>query len=289
MARTIDEIKLGLTTSFIENTTLQSVYGLDTSKTFAEQFTKVSIENILLYVIAVAIYALEVIFDNHVSEVDTLISNQSPHTLKWYVYKVLDYREGQVLVEDTDYYSDVKDDGTTYSDEEIEVTQIVKYASAVEDDGVLYIKVAGDDGSGNKEPLSDEQLIGLTSYVKEVKDAGVSVDFINEAGAYLRLELDIYYNPQILNANGEDASGDKVINNAIEEYITSLDFNGEYRNITLVDKLQAVSGVEIPELKLAEQSYGGVSYETVNAFVVPRPGYYQFNEDLITINYIAYN
>ncbi len=63
MARSIAEIKKTMTDGFVTNEEAKARYGLDTSKTFDEQFSKVSIESILYYVVASAIYILEVLSD----------------------------------------------------------------------------------------------------------------------------------------------------------------------------------------------------------------------------------
>ena len=44
MARDILDIKTQLKATFVDNVTLQELYGLDTTKGFDEQFSKVSIE-----------------------------------------------------------------------------------------------------------------------------------------------------------------------------------------------------------------------------------------------------
>lgn len=48
MARDILDIKTQLKATFVDNVTLQELYGLDTTKGFDEQFSKVSIEALSL-------------------------------------------------------------------------------------------------------------------------------------------------------------------------------------------------------------------------------------------------
>ena len=69
MARTIEEIKADMTANFIKQRAVISAYGLDGKKTFDQQFSRVSIESILFYVFAAALWTLEKLFDLHTAEV----------------------------------------------------------------------------------------------------------------------------------------------------------------------------------------------------------------------------
>ena len=214
MARTVQQIKAELTTAFMADTTLAEKYGFAPGASFDATFSKVSIENLLLYIVAAAIWTHEKLFDAHKAEVEDIISQQKPHTLRWYVNKVRQFREGQSLIEGTDEYDD-----SSYNEDEIAGMQIVHFAAATESATTIYIKVATDNG-GTKQPLSAEQLAGLQSYIAEVKDAGVRVEIINEAAYHLQLAMTIYYDPMVLNAQGMNIhTGDYPVNDAIKSFI----------------------------------------------------------------------
>lgn len=283
MARTIQDIKKEITDAWLSDTTLAEAYGINSTGTWDTTFSRVSIENIICYIMAAAIYLHEQLFDVHRTEVDNTIAQMKPHTLRWYVNKVKAFRLGQALIDGTDQYDD-----TGLTDEDIEQRQVVHYASATEAEGTVYIKVATN-GTDSKQPLNTDQLNGLKQYVAEVKDAGVRVDIINEPAGKLRLAVDIYYNPMLLNSAGIHlANGNKPVEEAIRQYIENLPFNGEYRNSALIDKLQAVDGVVIPELLSAEESYDGDNYTNIHAKAIPYSGYYIYENDNITINYMPY-
>ncbi|MEG2792053.1 MAG: hypothetical protein RSA98_10785, partial [Odoribacter sp.] len=84
MARTIAEIKKEMTEVFIGNETIMALYGLNPEKNFEDQFSKVSLESILFYVVATCIWTLEKLFDRHRQEVTELINELKPHSLRWY-------------------------------------------------------------------------------------------------------------------------------------------------------------------------------------------------------------
>lgn len=175
MARTIAEIKQEMEEAYTTNTTVLAKYNVADGETL--KLSKVSIENIFFYVVAAAIWTLEVLFDKHKQEVVDYIDEMKPHTLRWYVNKAKAYRHGYALEADTDGYSE------ELTDEELEAAQVVKNAAAVEENAIVYLKVA----SGTPAPLTAEQEAGLTAYMKEVKDAGVVLRIRNVAATTTRL------------------------------------------------------------------------------------------------------
>lgn len=73
-----------MTNNFIRNENVQQQYRLDNTKAFEKQFSVASIESIFFYVVAVAIWVLETLFEKHYSEVKTSLDNKKPHTTNYY-------------------------------------------------------------------------------------------------------------------------------------------------------------------------------------------------------------
>ncbi|HBL74254.1 MAG: hypothetical protein A2W90_18040 [Bacteroidetes bacterium GWF2_42_66] len=279
MARTIADIKKEMTGYFIANETVIGLYGLDTSKSFEDQFSKVSLESIFFYVVSAAIWTLEVLFDTHKAEISALIDASKPHRLKWYIDKTLAFQFGRALVAESDVY-----DNTDITDEQITAERVVKYAAAIEQAGHIVIKVAGE-GNDGREPLTEDQEAALTAYLKEIKDAGVRIDLVNEAANAFRATIDIYYDPMILNASlASLADGGTPVKDAVVDFIANLPFNGEYRNAALVDRLQSIPGVVIPELHVSS-----IDDTQVLAKATPISGYMKvYNENDLVLNAIPY-
>lgn len=279
MARTISDIKKEITGYFIANETVIQLYGLETTKSFEDQFSKVSLESIIFYVVAVAIWTLEVLFDTHKIEITTLIDASKPHRLKWYIDKTLAFQFGRALVAESDVY-----DNTDITDEQITAEKVVKYAAAVEQAGHIVIKVAGE-GNDGREPLTEDQEAALTAYLKEIKDAGVRIDLINQDANAFRATIDIYYDPMILNASLSSlADGGTPVKDSVIDFIANLPFNGEYRNAALVDRLQSIPGVVIPELHVSS-----IDDTQVLAKATPASGYMKvYNENDLVLNAIPY-
>jgi hypothetical protein len=238
-----------------------------------------------VYIQSLLIYTIECIFDSHRADVQSLIDEKKPHRPNWYTNKVLAYQHGMDLIADTDTY-----DNTGLTDEEIEALRVVKYSKTIDSGSQVIIKVAGET-NGERNVLTAGQAAGLLAYIAEIKDAGVPITLINEVADYYRAAFDIYYDPMILNGQGArlDGTNNTPVQTAIKNYIKNLPFNGEYSNVGVVDELQKIPGVIIPELLTSETKYGLHDWSTINAKVIPDSGYLKvYNDADLTLNFIAY-
>jgi hypothetical protein len=139
------------------------------------------------------------------------------------------------------------------------------------------------------EPLAAGELTAFRAYMARVKDAGVSLQIDSLVADKLKLELDVYYNPLILNSIGQriDGSDLEPVKNAITKYLQNLPFNGVFVLTYLVDELQKVDGVTIPKVKVAQAKYGLFPFTSINELYQPDSGYLRFEVpgDLV-LNYI---
>ena len=311
MARSINEIKAEIAAAFISQEVVRSAYGLDDNATFDKVFSPVSIESVLFYVVASCMWVVECLFDRHKAEVETQIEALRPHTLRWYVSKTLAYMNGKSLkpvsvdgVVVADYY-----DTTDMAESDITKAQVVKYAVATESNTQVLIKAARADNNGRPKKLTDEQLKGLSWYLSQIKDAGVSLRVISEDADQMNVELYVRYDPSVLKAeylteiedeyiangntfftatdraNGyhllrlspiDDVNTD-VLDNAVCDVITRLPFNGEYRNSDLLAAVQAIGGVEVADIckvEVCTASATGI-YTPVVGYRRPYSGYYE--------------
>lgn len=278
MTRTIAEIKDSMTTDLMRNPDVARAYGFETGAAFSSHFSKVSVESLLFYIVACAVWVLENLFDQHRRDVEQRIEAIIPHRPKWYRDKVLDFMKNKTLVPDTDHY-----DTEGMSDGDIEAARVVKYAAASEsaDASILTIKVAGD-AEGKRQPLDTDTEGQLAAYIAEIKDAGVRVNLVNQTADVFHCEVDVYYDAMLLPEAVETQCRDTIRN-----YIENLPFNGEYSNMALVDELQKVEGVRIVEMSGATTEVAGESTPTeINARFTPAAGY--FSAGNITINMKSY-
>lgn len=237
-----------------------------------------AIWRLMFYIVAVCINTVEKLFDSHTADVEERIGEIIPGRAQWYANKVLSFMKDKALVVDTDEY-----DTTGMDEDAIASAKVVKHAVAIENatSSVLTIKVAGEtDGARSVLPANVETQ--LLAYIQEIKYAGVRVELINQTADVFNCEADVYYNPQLLPENVQEAC-----NKAVKNYIENLPFNGEYTNMSLVDALQAVEGVKVVEFKSASSREYGTNVTTdIDARKEPAAGY--FSVGTVTINMIAY-
>lgn len=283
MARTIDTINNDLKQAFMQDTTLAEKYGFTAGANFADTFSRFSIESIILYIVAASIWTLEKLFDTHTAEVTDYIATMKPHSLRWYVEKAKAFMYGVPLIDGSDQY-----DTTNLTNEQIAEKKIVTFAACTEANATLYLKVA----KAGPAPLTTDEKAAFVAYLHEIKDAGVRIDVISENGDYLKLQMVIYYDPLLINAKGESkGTGNKVVEDAIKNYIENIPFNGEFRKNELEDAIQAVDGVVMVEFERAEHSETGDddTFEEVIPYCKPTSGYFKFaNADLSGITYQPY-
>ncbi|MFK5971467.1 MAG: hypothetical protein QM487_15305 [Candidatus Marithrix sp.] len=284
--RTRKDIKNQITASFISNEYMIAFYGLTVGKTFEEEFSLVSFENILFDILSYSIYLLEQLFNQHQKEVDEQLYNQKSGRLPWYRFMALKFQYGFDLIIDSDEY-----DNTGYTAEQIETSKIIKYSAVNDGDiqGVIIVKIAGE--TDNKlAPITAEQQTSVEAYFNEIKYAGSRINVINFLPDILNLNIQIYRDPLVLDSNGTSiVNGGKPVETAINEFMKELPFDGELILAHLVDKLQQVEGVKIPHLLQASSSwidaatddYGAAS--VINVKRVPESGYFEvINFDNIT-------
>ncbi len=276
MAREISEIKAQMTKSFVENETVRSLYDLEEGKSFEEQFSNVSLESIIFYIVAFGMHTLERIFDTHKAEVNGIIENIMPHRPKWYRDKALNFIKDKVLINETDKY-----DTADMNDDEITSAKIVKYAAALEVNGFLLVKIATGE-PGSLQPIKPEEQIQFEAYMNEIRDAGVRIEVVNQPGDYFDCKLNVYYDSIMLASDVRTA-----VKDAIKAYLQGLPFNGEYSNMALTDAVQAVEGVRIVEVKSANARQTPTII--INDKITPDAGYFTYNEENININMIAYS
>lgn len=283
---TIAEIKATITAAYIANDTVKQLYDLQPGKSFEEQFSTASLENIIFSDVAESMWLNAQLFDQHKIDVLNILRDNKAHTPNWYATRAKEFQFGYELIVGTDQY-----DNTGLTPEQIQAAQVVKFAAAVEadDQSILFIKVATE-VNGVKKPLTNAQLVAFTAYIEKIKDAGVRITIVNSPPDDLRLRLDVYYNPLMLDSFGArlDGSDNTPVQNAIRDYIGNLAFNGLYINQSLVDKLQVVTGVEIAELKESAARYGNqANFTPINARSRPYAGYYHITDPNLIINFIA--
>lgn len=280
MARSISEIKRAICAEWMGNEDVQKAYGFSAGDRFNEKFSIVSVENILFYVVAVASWVVENLIDTHKSEVDAALDSLTPHRPKWYRDKVLGFLKGKSLVNESDVY-----DTSDMTASEIENIRVVKYAAVSENasTSILTIKVAGET-NGRRSALDPTTKRQLENYLREVKDAGVRINLINESADRFKCSLRICYDGLL-----EADSVASLVLGVVQDYVENLPFDGVYSNMSLIDAIQRVEGVKIAELESSSiMANGSDSWTPIDVRVVPQSGYMSVESSDVTITMEEY-
>lgn len=266
MARTIQEIQTFILQAKAQEPALNEL----------NSTSKVAIWRLWVYIIAVAIWSLEKLFDQHRADIDKRLAELKPHTARWYRSKALAFQYGFDLLPDNDKFNN-----QGHTEEAIEASKIVKYSAVIEskNEGRLIVKIAGEQGE-QLQPITDAQKQAFEAYLQQIKDAGVRLSVVNYQPDILHLQMKIVYDPLVLDSNGQSIiHATRPVEETIKSYLKRLPFNGELVLAHLIDVLQQAEGVKIPHLVLAQSknitSGGGYgAFETIEISKIPTAGYF---------------
>ena len=240
--------------------------------------SKTAIYRLLVFVVAYAIWLLEVIFDAHKTEIDTAIYNQKSGTLRWYRSMSLAFQYGFALKVDDDIF-----DNINFTDDQIAASKIIKYCSVKEslESSRLIVKVANEIGD-NYALLTPLQIESFNTYMKDIAYAGVKLLIVNNPADKLDLNLVVYRNPLVIDATGNNIlTGGKSIELAVKKYIKNLPFDGELVLNDMIDYLRDVPGITNVHIVAANASYKDLvtnvytPFTAINVKTIPEAGYFE--------------
>lgn len=255
MARSTDEIKQQMEQQWMQNAVLKDLYGWEPDNSgnppqFSEFYSKASLENIILYIVAYCAHVIEVLYDTVKSEIEDEIATKVPGTLQWYVSRLKEFVYMPMLSDGDKakvFFNDNTGEYTisdTLSDAALRKARVVRHAVAVDSNNqsLLLLKVATENAEGALCPLDLAPEEALKNYIARIKYAGVKTELINANGDLFNCKVLVWYDTLY---TSEDVEAACI--KATEAYIKGLPFNGEYSNMALIDHLQAVPGVKIAE------------------------------------------
>jgi hypothetical protein len=272
MARNINEILQELRSAFVADPTLAAAYGLDPTKTFDEQFSKVSIEAVDTYIIASALAMSEKIQENDKAEITAIVERNRIGTGAWYVEMAKRFQWN----ENIQYFIVVNSADATIDYNMVEpADRIVSQAAYVENASrEVIIKVATGQ-PGALMPLSEAQLTDFLNYIKKIKIAGVILKVVNLPADVLRMQSNVYYNPAYNQTNLR-----QNIVQALNEYSLTLEFNGIVLRNAIIDAVQRVDGIIDIDIIQLQAVTGDIVYEVSRAYTTAS-GYVNFQSDSV--------
>jgi predicted transcriptional regulator len=230
--------------------------------------SKVAIWRLWLWLMAVASWMVEKLFDIHKEEVEDIIAMKRPHTLRWYAEESKKFQYGYSLewLGDTFGYS---------ADQP--ASKIITYASASEVGDKVLIKVATGERP-NIKPLSTTQLSAFKDYWAKWKDAGVKLEIVSLPADEIKVNMKIIRDRMILDNNNRLLRDYNInpIEDAIVSFGAGLEFDGILRISKLVDAIQAAEGVIDVQITDAWHRPSGGDWKPINMSVMPASGLFYF-------------
>ena len=186
------------------------------------------------FIVAVAIYTHEVLFDFHKEEVEELLDQRIQGTATWYAQKALEFQDGSDLV--------IINNGTQLGYDPVDASKrVVTRAAYNEVDTAsgrtLILKLAKGDVE-ELQKLDGVEVVRLNKYFERIKFAGTRISISSLDPDLLLPTATVYHDGVFSN----DVIRDRVIK-AIEEYMINLPFDGTFYKQKFEDAILDVDNV----------------------------------------------
>lgn len=279
MARSTAEIKLDITATYIANDTIIAMYGLVPGQTFEQQFSVVSIENIIFSILAFVI-------SFHEKIVESNANNSRPQNQPNLKQTMLNYRDGLDLVWINGGW---QYDLTEVSD--AEERKIIDRCAVLENDEGLVFKIATNN-AGILEPVTPVQKSRIEAYIKKIKMPGIPFSLVNQTADLIKVNLTVYVNPLIVDlttgkllSSTEDV---EPIKDAIELYLANLEFDGAFVKDFFRTTLKEAEGIELVVINQIQSKFAAFPFIDIGEWKIPDSGYFKILAENLTINYVPY-
>lgn len=236
--RTLNDITNELKASFVSNGELVSMYGLDSVKTFDEQFSKVSFEALIINIVALACYLVERTLSTTSDEVDAAIDSRYVASIPWYRDQALAYQHGYALT----YNEETRSYGYALNDPDARIVAFAAARETKDSNEVQRVQILV--SKEEKQPLTEDELSRFAHYMQRVAPAGSRLDVVSKASDRLQISAQVNYNPLLLTSEGKRITdGTSPVAEAIENYINSIKYGGVFNKTKLTDAIQGAEGV----------------------------------------------
>ena len=224
-----------------------------------------AIYRLIEYVVAVAHWAHETLWDRFRADVEATIAAAPAGTAAWYAARALEFQLGDPLI--------LLPSGKPGYAAGTMSAKIVSRATAKENDltGKLFIKVAKNGATaGTLAALSPAELVQVQGYFARLRFAGTRLEVVSRDADRLQLTGSIYYDPLL-----DVPTFKAAVVAAVQSYLANLAFDGLVYVARLEDTIQAVPGVQDVQLLTVAVRTGTAApvvftrvYETQAGYIV---------------------
>lgn len=217
--------------------TMDAEQALQTDLTTLNSPSQTAIYRLWKFITSTIINYLEQLWDIYKAELETQISAAAVGSNAWLQSKVMKFQYSastpQVLAVDSNFAINYPTIDTT-------LQIITRCSVTTTSQRVCLVKVAK---SGPPVALSAPELSSLSGFLSDLNFAGVNYVAQSLTSDKIYIDADIYYNGQYASTISAN------VITAINAYLASIPFDGKIKLMSLIDAIQAVTGVTDVVLK----------------------------------------
>lgn len=233
-----------------------------------ENSSKMSILDAFTWVVAACIWTFENILEVFKVDLAKDLQNRINGTASYFANALLKYQSGDELV--------MNEEGTQFSYPSVDVSKriITKVAYYEEEeagfhDKIVRFKIAtGKPGAYSR--IEDSELVAIRAYLGQILFAGQHAKVVSRIGDVLVPRVVVYYDGAVT----EDDLY-KQIEEALNNYIANIEFNGLVYAQRVIDSIQNVEHVTDVEVSSGDTDHQGIfiaRYDDDNNIVKDREG-----------------
>ena len=247
-----------------------------------ENDSKMSILDAITWVQSSCIWAFENIIDVFKVDLAKDLRNRINGTPAYYANALLKYQSGDEL--------EMNDEGTQFSYANVDETKRIITKAAYSEasqagfyDKLVTLKIAtGTPGAYRQ--IDDDEMVAIRAYVHQIAFAGTAINVVSRKGDVLVPKFTVYYDGAI---TPEETYSN--IQNAINQFIANLDFNGFIYTQKLIDAIQNAEHVVDVHIDANNSNQGlfvaqynddnnlieveGSVLQRIDRFFIPNSGY----------------
>ena len=242
--------------------------------------SKVAEWRLWLWIMAVASWVNENIFDAGIAQIISILNVVRPHTLRWYEQETRKWQYGHVI-------SWINDDHYGYINDDI-AARIVTDVSASEDNGFVVIKAIKKE-SNLPAPLTELEKQSLINFWSLWKDAGVKVNVVSLPANVLDIQAIVVRDRLLLSEDGTLIRDSSVntLQLALQSWLDNLQFNTVIRVTDIEQAAKSAEGIVdfvITFLWIAD--YTSITWEQVDREIIPSSGFAKIDYNRSVFTYI---
>lgn len=228
--------------------------------------SKMSVINILTYVMAALIYSYEVILDSFQVKIAEIISNRINGTPTYYAQMAKYFQYNPLTGSMDTMYFDEDTFQIKFSSKDKTHRIIAKSAYQIYDDMGLVLKVCKEnndisaaEGGGVYTILSSQELTAFKNYIDKIKFLGAEIYCQSIPGDILSINATIIYDDLYI----DEEQALENVKTALINYIKELDFNAYVYYQSVIDAMQAAEHI-VSVTGPTDDSYAIVTLKNYN-------------------------